>query len=171
MRTHHFLGLISIVVLIAAGCGKNGSVLAAEKAEPPSLNAQLRQLITARMQTARQTRDAVETGFQADTVLLGDLVTATNDLCNAELAAANTPEERIAAHKKRVAFFRQIEQRIEALSKVGVRGGEATKYATARYNRESAVIALMETCMATGQPYPRFDAVLELGAKNGALEP
>ncbi|HEX4144229.1 MAG TPA: hypothetical protein VHY91_12030 [Pirellulales bacterium] len=172
MRTHQTLALVLLVVLSAAGCGKSRAVLAADKiAEPPSLNARLRQLLVRRVETARKTREAVDAAFQADTVAFGDLVTATNDLWNAELAAANTPEERIAAHRRRVINFRQMEQKIEALHKVGVRGGEAIKYGIARYNRESAVIGLMESCMATGLPYPKFDDDVDLPSHPNPFEP
>ena len=172
MRTCQSLALVLLVVLPAAGCGKSAAVFAADDVvASSSVQGRLKQLLVSRVQTARKTRNAVHAAFQADTVALGDLLTAAHDLLTAELAVAKTPGQQIAAHKRHVEFLRQLEQKIEALFKVGARGGEAEKYGTARYNRETAEIALAEACIAANQSYPTFDANLDLPAHPDAFEP
>jgi hypothetical protein len=171
MHARQSLGLFFILVLCLAGCGKSASVLAADAPEDQqTLEMRLKQLQVSRVQTARQSRDATLAAFQADTVTLGDLLTATRNLLTAELAVAKTPGQRIAAHKRHVEDVRQCEQKIEALFDVGARGGEAEKYATARYHRETAEIALVEACIAAGLPYPTFDAAFDLPARPQPVE-
>jgi hypothetical protein len=171
MHARQSLGLFLILVLVLTGCGKSASVSAADAPEgPQTLEMRLRQLQVSRVQTARKSRDATLAAFQADTVTLGDLMTATHGLLTAELGVAKTPGQRVAAHKRHVEDLRQCEQKIEALFRVGARGGEAEKYATARFNRETAEIALVEACIAAGLPYPTFDAVYDLPARPDPVE-
>ena len=93
--------------------------------------------------------------FEADTVTLDVVIWAIDAAWKAELAAATTPAERIDAHVQHVQNLGQIKQKIEALWNVGARGGEAEKYAQAKYSVESAQIALVDHCLAAGLEYPK----------------
>ena len=60
-------------------------------------------------------------------------------------------------HKNYVDRLRQYEQLITALFRVGARGGEQEKYRTIRFSRQAAEIALLDECLAAGQPIPALD--------------
>jgi hypothetical protein len=171
MRARQYLALALFAALLAACCGKGAATAADDKIEEsPSLQGRLKQLLVSRVQTAHKNRDALLAAYQARNVTFGEVMTAANALLTAELAVGKTPGQRVAAHKRDVEFCRQQEQNTEALVKAGVRG-ESVKRGTARYNRESAEIALVEACIAADQPYPTFDAAFELPARPDPFDP
>jgi len=155
MHARHYLALILILAPLLTGCGRSANLLAADKpADRAALEIRLKQLLTDRVATAQRARDAMQAAFEAETVPFAHLVTAIDNLWKAELAVANAPDERIAAHKKHVESFGQLEDKIEVLYNEGRPGGAAEVYATAQYNRQCAEIALIEACIAAGQKYP-----------------
>ncbi len=114
----------------------------------------LKQLLVERVDTARTAAMAYRAAFEAETDTLGDVVWAIDALWKAELAAAENPKDKLAAHVERIRHLVQLEQKITALFNVGARTGEAEKYATIKAARESAELELVALCIAEGQAYP-----------------
>ena len=85
-------------------------LLDATQQERPALQARLKQLLAERRER-QKALDATLAAYQADTVTLGDLLAAADNLCESELAAAKTPDERIAALKANVDRRRPLRRR------------------------------------------------------------
>jgi hypothetical protein len=160
MQTRLSLGLSLLLILLVAGCSASPSLMAADEPDHrAALEARLKKLLLDRVATAKRAVASTNAAFEAETVTLGDLIAATQNVWKAELAVASTPEERIAAHVRHVQFVGRKHAKIEALYKVGARGGEAEKYNTSKHELESAQIALVEECIAAGREYPAFEPV------------
>jgi len=100
-------------------------------------------LLADRVAAAQLQFDRVRAGYEAETVTLDLLLQAASQLETSELAVAKTNEARIAARLRYLGTVRQIEEKIEALYRVGARGGEVEKYAMAKLNRQTAEIGLI----------------------------
>jgi hypothetical protein len=159
MLARLFLGFI---LLLQVGCQKAAVPAAGDDGgDRPALESKLKQLLAQRVDSARQARIAVQAAFEAGSITIDVLLWANDAVYKAELAAADAPEERIAAHIKRVQNFGQLLNGVESLYNVGARGGEAEKYAAVKYCLETAQIALVDACVADGQPYPAVLAPLQ----------
>jgi hypothetical protein len=119
--------------------------------ERANLEARLEKLRADRVESARKACEAYRAAFEAETVSLLDVLVAFDAQLDAELDAAKTPDEAIAARKQYVLRVRQAEEKIKALYDVGARGGEAEKYAKVKSCREAAEIALIKAQLAEGQ--------------------
>jgi outer membrane protein TolC len=104
-----------------------------------------------RVETAQLCFDATQAAYQAETVTVDQLITAMNNLVDAKLAVARTPQEEIAALEEHVKNTQNLEQKIKQLYDVGSRGGEADVYALAKFTRETAQISLLKARLKTKQ--------------------
>jgi hypothetical protein len=146
--------LVVLALLLFTGCGRGVSA-ADNEDNRQALENKLKQLVADRVESAKMTQMAVQAAFEAETVTMDLLVWATNAQFKADLAAAPTVDERIAAHAKRLQGFRLLFEKIKSLWEVGARGGESEKYSSAKYCMEDAEIALIEECITSGRPYPK----------------
>lgn len=67
----------------------------------PARDARLKQLLVERVDTARTAAMAYRAAFEAETVTLNDVIWAINARWKAELAAAENPKDKLAAHVQR----------------------------------------------------------------------
>lgn len=162
MNARHHLGVAFVLVLVLAGCGNSVNVPAAEKpGNQQSLQARRKQLLADRVKSAQMACEATRAAHEADTITLGDVVRAIDALWNAELGVADTASQRIAAHVKRIENLWQLQMKVDVLFEKGDRGGEAEKMARMEYCLADAEIALIDACVADGQPYPVVLAPLQ----------
>ena len=71
-------------------------------------------------------------------------MSAEEKLVEAQVAAAATPAEELAALTRHLTRMEQIEQRIRRLYDLGAKGGEANSYALAKLERQNAEIAILK---------------------------
>jgi hypothetical protein len=147
----HARYLVAMALLLTVGCGRE----AAPASSKQQLENRLHELVGQRVVDAQRARNAIRAAFEAETVTL-DLVTwAIDALWKAKMAAAEGPAQRIDAHVARVQDLGLLQEKIASLFEVGARGGEAEKYAQINYCVETAQIALVDECLASGQQYPQ----------------
>jgi hypothetical protein len=137
----------AVVLAIAIACvvkvGFLPSAGANEADVPKEGNpAQLNKLRTERVETLREHVKATRAAHDTDTVPLENLLTANQELLDAELELAATRQERLAIYEKTVDHTKQLETKIKALFDVGARGGEAEKYFHSKAARLRVEIAL-----------------------------
>lgn len=112
-------------------------------ASKAALEQQLKETLKVRSESALSAYQAIEGAFIAETVTFDMLADATRRLADAEVAMATNPGEVIAALIQNVGRTKQWEARIKALFDAGLRGGEAKEYFSAKRDRESAEIMLL----------------------------
>jgi outer membrane protein TolC len=128
------------ILLVGLGIGR-----AAEAGDDNArLKDELMGLLKERVESAQTAMDAVQAAFDAETVTFDVLLDAMNKLVEAEVAAATTPKEEIAALQRHVDRTKQFEKKVKALFDLGTRGGEAKEYYSAKRERQSAEIALLQ---------------------------
>ena len=102
----------------------------------------LQQLYKDREVLANHAFIATNVAYEAGTVTLDQLLTASNEWARAKLDLCKTKDERIGALKEHVAREKTIEGKIRVLAGVMAKGGEAEKVARSGFNRADAEIAL-----------------------------
>ena len=100
------------------------------------------QLCRARLEATRRFVDASRAGFDTDTITLDGMIRANRELVAAELDAARTRADRVAAWIGAVAAARALESRVDALHGAQARGGEADKHRHAQAARREAEVEL-----------------------------
>jgi hypothetical protein len=108
-----------------------------------ALEQQLTDALKTRAASAQRAFEATAAAFEAETVTLDTFADAIEKLAAAELALATKPDERIAALQRNVERTKQVEAKIKLLYDIGTRGGEAKDYFSAKRDRESAEIMLL----------------------------
>jgi hypothetical protein len=136
--------LLAAICLTAVG-GMLVYGLAAEKKDDDvaEMRKQVNELLLERANTAQTCFDATHAAYQAETVTMIQLTTAMNNLIEAKLAVATTPQEVIAALEEHVTRTQDVEQKVKQLYNLGLRGGEAETYALAKFTNEGAQIRLL----------------------------
>jgi len=150
-----------ILVLLIAGCGKGAAPGTDKTDSRQQLETRLKQLVSDRVMAAETARSGSLAAYQTETGTLDNVLLAIDALWKAKLGAANTADQRIAAHVERIEYLWQLQISIEHLFRKGLRGGEAEKMYRMEYGLADAEIALIDECVAEGQPYPAALAKLQ----------
>lgn len=108
------------------------------------LEQKLHTLLHERVATAELGVEATQAAYNSGTVTLDQLIQSRKDLAEARYAIAKTAAEREAALQEIVHGYRQVEEKIMALHKLGARGGEHHQLAMATLARQTAEIRLLE---------------------------
>jgi outer membrane protein TolC len=151
MRARRFILVVVCALSLAGGVCVLSGAGANQDQTTAALEEQLQELLHERVKTAQRAMDATQAAFEAQTVTLLGVVEAANKLVEAKLAIATTGAQRIEALEQHLQRAQQTEQKIEVLYKVGARGGEAKEHATAKRERQSAEIALIQAQLKARQ--------------------
>src|ERR1700732_657207 len=143
MNTRPFV-LPTACLIVAAGALTFVAADAEKNTDAAAIKKQLNELLNKRVETAIRSFDSMQAAYEAETAVLSDLIMTMNNLVEAKLAVARTPQEEIAALEEHVTRAKQIERKIELLYQGGSRGGEANQYSLIMFTRESAEIALLK---------------------------
>jgi len=141
--------LRSVLVIATSILSVAGATLLDASADPPistksMLEVELKTALKARVESAQAVFDAMLTAFKPSTVSLEDIVDASKELSEAQVAAAANSGEAIAALTAYVQRAKLLESNVEMQYKAGVAGVNAKEYFTAKRERQSAEIALLE---------------------------
>jgi hypothetical protein len=147
------LRIVLLAVWLTSVGGTLVYVLADEKKDHDvaEMEKQLNEMLYERVETAQLCFATTQAAYQTETETVDQLLTAMNNLVEAKLAVARTPQEEIAALEERVTHTQNLEQKIKQLYDIGSRGGEAQVYALAKFTRESAQISLLKARLKTKQ--------------------
>ena len=138
-------------LLVAAACLASvagatllyGGVQDQADARKAVLEQQLKEVLKTCAESAQRAFDAMAGAFDADMVTLDTFADAMRKLSEAEMALAVKPEEEIAVLQRNVERTKQTETKIKKLHDIGTRGGDAKEYFSAKRDRESAEIMLL----------------------------
>jgi hypothetical protein len=145
--------LLVTLSLILLGSARTLAMAADEEknADSAAMKRQLHELLSKRVQTAMTSLDSMQAAYEAETATLDQLVMTMNNLVEAKLAIARTPQEEIAALEEHLTRAKQMEHKIELLYQAGSRGGEANQYSFIKFTRESAEISLLKARLKVAQ--------------------
>jgi hypothetical protein len=104
---------------------------------------ELAELKRARVKTAKECFEVTEAAYNAGTMTLDVLLTVSEKLRDSELTAANNNVEKLNALRANVERTKKIRDRIQALHKAAVRGGERDKTLYSELAYQDAEIALL----------------------------
>ena len=152
MKTQKSLAVAVCLAFIAAATLVSGA--ATEQADPlrAALEEQRNDMLKTRAETAHAAYEAMKAAYEAETVTFDTYADALRKLSEAEVALATKPDEEIAALQKNVERTRAVEAKLKALYEKGVRGGEAKEYFSAKRDRETAEIMLLDARIRTHVP-------------------
>ncbi len=133
--------VVTCLPVIAGAAILYGAVKAPDSAE---LDRELKSSIQQRAAWAREALEAQNAACESGTVTLDCLLHAANQCVEAEVEAAPTETQKLAALEKHLEFTQGLDQKISALYKTGSRGGEANAYRTIKREVENAKIMLLK---------------------------
>jgi len=128
-----------------------GTLLWAADQAAGELEQKLHTLLYERVATAELGVTATQAAYDSGNVTLDQLIQSRKDLAEARYAVAKTAAEREAALQEIVHGYRQVEEKITALHKLGARGGEHHQLAMATLARQTAEIRLLEEQIKSAQ--------------------
>lgn len=133
-----------LTLLVAAACLALLASRLIAKPETEKGSTRLEALRAERLATAEKLLKASVAAYEADTIGVADVVSASREALKAQLAVAKTKPERIAAYRKHLDWAKKFEQQVEALYKVGAKGGQVETYERAKLQRLKVEVALEE---------------------------
>jgi hypothetical protein len=143
MGPRELLALAGCLASIAGATFLYGAAQDEADASNAALELQLKEMLKARSESALAAYEAMEAAFLGNMVTFDTLADAARKLAEAEVAIATKPERVIAALVRNVERTKAWEDRIKEQADAGVRGGEDKDYFSAKRDRESAEIMLL----------------------------
>jgi hypothetical protein len=138
------IGSLSIAICIACYAQQQGNV--------DDNQAMLTQLKQDRVKTAKDCFDAMLAAYNAGTVTLDLVLTTGEKLRDAELAIAKNDKEGLKSLRTHLERIKPIRDKIQALQRMGARGGEAEKALFSELAYQDAEIAVLSAMAAPAEP-------------------
>jgi hypothetical protein len=139
-RTFGVAGMAMLSVVYAMG----GLCVADEKPHDLTMEKQLKQLLQERFEAAEVAFQATTAAYEAETVTLAELSNSRMKLYEAELALAKSPKEELATLNRLVERAKQTEKKVRFLFEAGEGGGQRKDYESAKRDRLTAEIMLLQ---------------------------
>lgn len=132
-------------VLASLGLLTLGAAMVAWAHQPgDDLQRPLQELLAARVESAELCAEAMQASYEADQVVVSDVLVSLTNLRDAKLAVAQSPKEQVKVLTEHLAKVEKLEHRLKALNELTVRGGETNWYTLAKVERQTAEIALLQ---------------------------
>jgi hypothetical protein len=138
------VGSFSIAICIACYAQQDG------KADDNQ--AMLTQLKQDRAKTAKACFEATQAAYDAGTITLDLVLTTAEKLRDAELAVAKDDKQRLKSLRAHLERIKPIRDKIQALQRMGARGGEAEKALFSELAYQDAEIAVLSAMSAPAEP-------------------
>ena len=133
-----------LTLLVAAVCLALLASRLIAKPETAKVNARLDGLRAERLATAKELVKGITAAYEADTVSIEAMFSASREVLKAELAISKVKADRVAAYRNHLDRAKRVERKTTALYEQGAKGGEHEKYQRAKLERLKVEIALEE---------------------------